>query len=127
MQCQGKHTPESRAKDSVQRGFTLQERAAIHQVVRANHLASSTEVLRNLDLQQNAVYVSPTKGRAVARLTSQARAQVLERFTGGKEVADTQGALTRLQGVFLTLLCHDSRRARGTCNSSAATIGFVAA
>ena len=77
----------------------MQTRAAIHQVVRANPLASGTEVRRNLGLQQNAVYVSPTKGRAVARLTSQARAQVLERFTGGKEVADTR-SYPHMQGHF---------------------------
>ena len=94
LQCQGKHTPESNANENVSRGFTLQERA-IQQVVRANPLASSTELLRNLDLQEKAVYVSPTKSRAVARLTTQARAEVMERYTGGKEVKDTQGALTR--------------------------------
>ncbi len=70
MQCQGKHTPESHANDNVSRGFTLQQRAAIQQVVRANPLASSTEVRRNLDLQEKAVYGSPTKSRAVARLTT---------------------------------------------------------
>ena len=114
MQCQGKHTAESHANDSIQRGFTLQERAAIHQVVRANPLASGTEVRRNLGLQQNAVYVSPTKGRAVARLTSQARAQVLERFTGGKEVADTQGALTRIcKDIFLKDMIEEHNRPGG--------------
>ena len=87
-QCQGKHTPESHAQDNVSRGFTLQEHAAIQQVVRANP--------RNLDLQEKAVYVSPTKSRAVAHLTTQARAEVMERYTGGKEVKDTQGALTRI-------------------------------
>ncbi len=70
LQCQGKHTHESH---DIQRAFTLQQRAAVHQVVLANPLASSTEVRRNLDLQEKAVYVSPTKSRAVARLTSQAR------------------------------------------------------
>ncbi len=79
LQCQGKHTPESHAKDNVSRGFTLQERAAIQQVVHVNPLASSTEVRRNLDLQEKAVYFSPTKSQAVARLTIQARAEVMER------------------------------------------------
>ncbi len=83
LQCQGKHTPESHEKDNVSRGFTLQERAAIQQVVRANSLASSTEVRCNLDLQEKAVYVSPTKSRAVARLTTQARAEEQQqRFRG---------------------------------------------
>ena len=94
----------------------MHERAAIHQVVRANPLASGTEVRRNLGLQQNlnAVYVSPTKGRAVARLTSQARAQVLERFTGGKEVADTQGALTRIcKDIFLKDMIEEHNRPGG--------------
>jgi hypothetical protein len=94
LQCQGKHTPESHAKDNVSRGFALQERAAIQQVVRANPLASSTEVRRNLDLQEKAVYISQAKSSAVARLTTQKRAEVMERYTGGKEVNDTLGVLT---------------------------------
>ena len=80
---QGKHTPESHAKDNFSLGFTLQERAAILQVVRANPLVSGTEVRHNLDLQEKTAYVSPTKSRAVARLTTQARAEVMERYTDG--------------------------------------------
>ena len=108
------YTPESHAKDIFSRGFTLQQRAAIQQVVRANPLASSTEVRRNLALQEKAVYVSPTKSRAVARLTSQARADVMERYTGGRQVEDTQGALTRMcKAIYLVDLIEEHNRPGG--------------
>jgi hypothetical protein len=96
LQFQGKYTPESHSNDKVQRGFTLHDRAAIQQVVHANPLVSSTEIRRNMSLQAKAVKVSPTKSRAVARLTSQARAEVMERYTGGKEVRDIQDVLTSI-------------------------------
>ena len=97
MQCQGKHTPESHEKDNVLRGFTLQERAAIQQVVR-------TEVRRNLDLQEKAVYVSLTKSRAVARLTTQARAEVMERYTGEKRSKTHRAHLLAYVRTFILLI-----------------------
>ncbi len=73
LQTVGNHTPESHAFDNVKRGFTLAQSGAIEGLVHANPMASCTEVRRTLNLQGllDAVYISPSKRRAVQRAISE--------------------------------------------------------
>ena len=71
LQSSGKHDANSHAVEHVQRGLHHDQRAAIENIVRANPTSSATQVRRNLDLQEKPVYVSPSKHRAVLRITKQ--------------------------------------------------------
>jgi hypothetical protein len=109
----GKHDANSHAVEHVQRGLSHDQRAAIESVARAHPTASSTQVRRNLALQEKSVYVSPSKHRSVARIAKQVRESVFA-IASADPIDETAGALTRLSGtMFLKTLIDEHNQPGG--------------
>ena len=96
----GKHTPESHSIDRSIRGLKLPQKAAVASAVRVQPMASATDVRRSLNIvdkaRRDAVYVSPSKGRAMQREVAKVRREVLSEFSCGEKVDRTEGSHTRM-------------------------------
>ena len=114
LQSSGKHDANSHAVKHVQRRLHHDQRAAIENIVRTNPTSSATQARRNLDLQETPVYVSPSKHRAVLRITNQVRESVFAKTTPGVRLDETAGKMTRLRAsLFLKALIDEHNRPGG--------------
>ena len=92
--------------------LTIQQSAALEQMVSTNPMVSSTSVRRGLELHSNpAAKISPSKQRLVARAVSAARARTLQPFSQGEDLKPEEGSLTRMSSkIYLADLVHEHNR-----------------
>ena len=109
LESQGEHTAESHVQDKVTKFLSLQQSAALEQMVSTNPMVSATSVRRGLDLLPDpAARISPSKQRLVARAVVAARLRTLEPFSQGEKLEGEEGSLTRLSAkIYLQKLVEE--------------------
>ncbi len=97
LEAQGEHTAESHVQDKVSKFLSIQQTAALEQMVSTNPMVSATSARRGLELLPDpASKISPSKQRLVARAVSAARLRTLKPFSHGEKLYCEEGSLTRL-------------------------------
>jgi hypothetical protein len=67
LEAQGEHTPESHVQDEVSKFLSIQQTAALEQMVSTNPMVSATSARRGLELHPDpAAQSSPSKQRLVS-------------------------------------------------------------
>jgi len=97
LEAQGEHTAESHVQDKVSKFLSIQQSAALEQMVSTNPMVSATSCRRGLELLPDpAAHISPSKQRLVARAVSAAILRTLQPFSHGEKLEGEEGSLTRL-------------------------------
>ena len=109
LEAQGEHTAESHLQDKVSKFLSIQQSAALEQMVSTNPMVSATSCRRGLQLHPDpAAQISPSKQRLVARAVSAARLRTLKPFSQGEKLDGEEGSLTRLSAkIFLHTLVEE--------------------
>ena len=114
LEAQGEHTAESHVQDKVSKFLSIQQSAALEQMVSTNPMVSSTSARRGLELlPDSAAKISPSKQRLVARAVSAARLRTLQPFLHGEKLDGEEGSLARLsEQIYLLALVEEHNRSR---------------
>jgi hypothetical protein len=97
LEAQGEHTAESQVQDNVSKFLSIQQSAALEQMVSTYPMVSGTSCRRGLELLPDpAAHISPSKQRHVARAVSAARLRTLQPFSHDEKLEGEEGSLTRL-------------------------------
>jgi hypothetical protein len=111
LEAQGEQTAERHLQDKVTKFLSIQQTAALEQMVATNPMISSTTVRRGLELHSDpAAKIFPSKQRLVQRAVAAAHARELQPFTqGASEILDgEEGSLTRLsEKIYLRTLVEE--------------------
>jgi hypothetical protein len=87
LEAQGEHTAESHVQDKVSKFLSIQQSAALEQMVSTNPMVSATSCRRGLELLPDpAAHISPSKQRLVARAVSAARLRTLQPSFAWREI-----------------------------------------
>ena len=119
----GKHTEDSHSSENTARQesrprLTLQQQAAVQDVVRSHPMSSSSDVRRSLNLSDSSardrVYISPSKARLIRRESAKVREAVLSKYTHGERIDKTEGSLTRMcEKIYIEKLVAEHNRPGG--------------